>query len=103
LSRNSDGIEIAVPKGTSVKSVANGVVKYTGDINGDLTVIIQHGKYFTMSTHLSSINIAVGQEVKAGTTLGKSGINLEGEGSLLFVLSKEGRSLDPETWLKNRR
>jgi septal ring factor EnvC (AmiA/AmiB activator) len=56
-----------------------------------------------MSTHLSSINIAVGQEVKAGTTLGKSGINLEGEGSLLFVLSKEGRSLDPETWLKNRR
>jgi len=103
LNRNSDGIEIAVPKGSSVKSVANGVVKYTGDINGDLTVILQHGKYFTMSTHLSSINVAVGQEVKAGTVLGKSGINLEGEGSLLFVLSKEGKSIDPENWLKNRR
>ena len=103
LNRNSDGIEIAVPKGSSVKSVANGVVKYTGDINGDLTVILQHGKYFTMSTHLSSINVSVGQEVKAGTVLGKSGINLEGEGSLLFVLSKEGKSIDPENWLKNRR
>jgi septal ring factor EnvC (AmiA/AmiB activator) len=103
LNRNSDGIEIAVPKGSSVKSVANGVVKYTGDINGDLTVILQHGKYFTMSTHLSSINVSVGQEVKAGTVLGRSGINLEGEGSLLFVLSKEGKSIDPENWLKNRR
>ncbi len=103
LNRNSDGIEIAVPKGSSVKSVANGVVKYTGDINGDLTVILQHGKYFTMSTHLSSINVSVGQEVKAGTLLGKSGINLEGDGSLLFVLSKEGKSIDPENWLKNRR
>jgi len=103
LNRNSDGIEIAVPKGSAVKSVANGVVKYTGDINGDLTVILQHGKYFTMSTHLSSINVSVGQEVKAGTVLGRSGINLEGEGSLLFVLSKEGKSIDPENWLKNRR
>lgn len=103
LNRNADYIEIAVPKGSSVKSVANGVVKYTGDINGDLTVIIQHGKYFTMSSHLSSVSVAVGQEVKAGSVLGKSGINLEGEGSLLFILSKEGRSLDPESWLRSRR
>ncbi len=103
LNRNADYIEIAVPKGSSVKSVANGVVKYTGDINGDLTVIVQHGKYFTMSSHLSSTNVSVGQEVKAGTVLGRSGINLEGEGSLLFILSKEGRSLDPESWLRSRR
>ena len=103
LNRNADYIEIAVPKGSSVKSVANGVVKYTGDINGDLTVIVQHGKYFTMSSHLSSTSVSVGQEVKAGTVLGRSGINLEGEGSLLFILSKEGRSLDPESWLRSRR
>jgi septal ring factor EnvC (AmiA/AmiB activator) len=103
LNRKSEGIEIAAPKGSSVKSIANGIVKYTGDINGDLTVIIQHGKYFTLTTHLSSTNVAVGQEVKAGTILGKSGINLEGEGSILFILSKEGKSLDPESWLRSRR
>lgn len=103
LNRKSEGIEIAAPKGSSVKSIANGTVKYTGDINGDLTVIIQHGKYFTLTTHLSSTSVAVGQEVKAGTILGKSGINLEGEGSILFILSKEGKSLDPESWLKSRR
>ncbi len=104
LKRNSDGIELAVPKGTSVKSIANGIVKYTGDINGDLTVFVQHGKYFSTYTHLSSINVSVGQEVKGGTLLGRSGINLDGEGALLFMISNDkGSFLDPENWLKNRR
>ena len=104
LNRKSDGIELALPKGSSVKSVANGVVKYTGDINGDLTVFIQHGKYFSTYTHLSSINVSKDQEVRAGTTLGKSGINLDGEGALLFMINNEkGVFFDPESWLKNRR
>ncbi len=104
LNQKSDGIELAVPKGTSVKSVANGVVKYTGDINGDLTVFVQHGKYFSTYTHLSSINVSVGQEVRAGTLLGRSGINLDGEGALLFMMNNEkGAFFDPENWLKNRR
>ena len=104
LNRKSDGIELALPKGTAVKSLANGVVKYTGDINGDLTVFVQHGKYFSTYTHLSSINVNVGQEVKAGTLLGRSGINLDGEGALLLMISNEkGVFLDPENWLKNRR
>jgi septal ring factor EnvC (AmiA/AmiB activator) len=104
LNRKSDGIELALPKGTSVKSVANGMILYTGDINGDLTVYVQHGKYFTTYTHLSSINVSKGQEVRAGTLLGKSGINLDGEGALLFMINNEkGVFLDPENWLKNRR
>jgi septal ring factor EnvC (AmiA/AmiB activator) len=104
LNRKSDGIELAVPKGSAVKSIANGVVKYTGDINGDLTVFVQHGKYFSTYTHLSSINVSVGQEVRGGTLLGRSGVNIEGEGSLLFMISNDkGSFLDPENWLKNRR
>ena len=104
LNRKSDGIELALPKGTSVKSVANGIVKYTGDINGDLTVFVQHGKYFSTYTHLSSINVSVGQEVRAGTLLGKSGINLDGEGALMLMINNEkGVFFDPENWLKNRR
>ncbi len=104
LNRKSDGIELALPKGTSVKSVANGIVKYTGDINGDLTVFVQHGKYFSTYTHLSSINVSVGPEVRAGTLLGQSGINLDGEGALLLMINNEkGVFFDPENWLKNRR
>ena len=54
LNRKSDGIEIALPKGSSIKSVANGKVSYVGDVNGDLTIIVQHGKYFTMFTYLNN-------------------------------------------------
>jgi septal ring factor EnvC (AmiA/AmiB activator) len=104
LKRNSDGIEIALPKGSAIKSVANGVVIYVGDINGDLTVYVKHGKYFTTYSHLSSANVHAMQEVKAGTVLGRSGINLDGEGALQFMINNEkGAFLDPENWLKNRR
>jgi septal ring factor EnvC (AmiA/AmiB activator) len=104
LNRKSDGIELAAPKGTSVRSVANGKISYVGDVNGDLTIIVQHGKYFTMYTYLNNATVNVGQEVKAGTVLGKSGVNLDGEGAISFMIYNEkGVALDPESWLKNRR
>ena len=104
LNRKSDGIEIALPKGSSIKSVANGKVSYVGDVNGDLTIIVQHGKYFTMFTYLNNASVNVGQEVRAGTVLGKSGVNLDGEGALSFMIYNEkGAPLDPENWLKTKR
>ena len=104
LTRKSDGIELAAPKGTSVRSVANGKVSYVGDVNGDLTIIIQHGKYFTMYTYLNNATISVGQEVKAGTIIAKSGVNLDGEGAISFMIYNEkGVALNPESGLKNRR
>ena len=104
LTRKSDGIELAAPKGTSVRSVANGKVSYVGDVNGDLTIIIQHGKYFTMYTYLNNATISVGQEVKAGTIIAKSGVNLDGEGAISFMIYNEkGVALNPESWLKKRR
>jgi len=104
LTRKSDGIEIALPKGSPVKSVANGTVIYVGDVNGDLSIFVKHGKYFTTYSHLSSSNVHVLQEVKAGTVLGRSGINLDGEGALLFSINNEKVVFfDPESWLKNRR
>lgn len=104
LNRKSDGIEIALPKGSPVKSVANGTVIYVGDVNGDLSIFVKHGKYFTTYSHLSTANVKVMQEVKAGTILGRSGVNLDGEGALLFSINNEKVVFfDPESWLKNRR
>jgi septal ring factor EnvC (AmiA/AmiB activator) len=104
LDRKSDGIEVAVPKGTSVKSVANGTVVYVGDVNGDKTVLIKHGKYFTAFSCLSSASVSNGQEVRAGTVIGKSGINLDGEGAVLFsICNEKAVYFDPENWLKAKR
>jgi septal ring factor EnvC (AmiA/AmiB activator) len=104
LDRKSDGIEVAVPKGTAVKSVANGTVVYVGDVNGDKTVLIKHGKYFTAFSCLSSASVSNGQEVRAGTVIGRSGINLDGEGAVLFsICNEKAVYFDPENWLKARR
>lgn len=104
LERKSDGIELAVPKGTTVKSVANGTVVYVGDVNGDKTVLIKHGKYFTAFSCLSSASVSNGQEVRAGTVIGRSGINLDGEGAVLFsICNEKAVYFDPENWLKARR
>jgi septal ring factor EnvC (AmiA/AmiB activator) len=104
LDRKSDGIEVAVPKGTAVKSVANGTVVYVGDVNGDKTVLIKHGKYFTAFSCLSSSSVTNGQEVRAGTVIGRSGINLDGEGAVLFsICNEKAVYFDPENWLKARR
>ena len=104
LDRKSDGIELAVPKGTTVKSVANGTVVYVGDVNGDKTVLIKHGKYFTAFSCLSSASVSNGQEVRAGTAIGRSGINLDGEGAVLFsICNEKAVYFDPENWLKARR
>lgn len=101
---NCDGVEIAVPKGTSVKSVADGTVIYSGDIGAEQVVIVKHGKYLTTYSHLSSINISKGQDVKAGTLLGKSGTDLDGEGVLLFMVTNDkNTNLNPESWLAGKR
>jgi septal ring factor EnvC (AmiA/AmiB activator) len=99
----NDGIEIAVPEGTVVKSVADGVVSFVGDIGSELVVIVKHGKYFTSYSHLSSTSVTKGQTVKAGTALGKSGIGLEGEGALQFMIFNDKRTpLNPKSWLRGR-
>jgi septal ring factor EnvC (AmiA/AmiB activator) len=104
LVQKSDGIEIALPSGSSIKSVADGIVTYAGDIGGDQVVFVKHGKYFTSYSHLSNITVSVGQEVKAGSVLGRSGNGLDGEGSLLFMVNNEKATpLNPESWLKSRR
>lgn len=104
LTQKSDGIQIALPEGSAVKSVADGEVVYVGEINGDLAVFVRHGKYFTSYNQLSTISVSVGQEVKAGSLLGRSGKSIDGEGAIIFMISNEKAApMNPEHWLKPRR
>ena len=69
------GIDIAIPTGTPVKTTMDGRVIHAGwntQGYGNL-VIVENGAYRTYYAHLSSIPVAVGDEVKAGTTIGLSG------------------------------
>jgi len=99
----SDGITISLPVGSNVKAVADGEVSQVFDLGGEQAVLVRHGKYFTTYSHLSSANVNRGQKVRAGTVVGRSAANDEGEGEVQFMVSNEaGAFLNPESWLRRR-
>jgi septal ring factor EnvC (AmiA/AmiB activator) len=104
LTRRTDGIEISLPVGSAVRSIADGKVSWAGEVDGEQMLVVQHGKYFSGYNHLSSISVSAGQEVKAGSVLGKSGTGIDGDGLLLLmIMNDKSVPLNPEPWLKGRR
>lgn len=104
LKTSSDGIDISTPPGSSVRAVADGQVVSVFDLGGEQAVVVRHGKYFTTYSHLASVSINKGAEVKAGTTLGRAALDDSGQqGLVTFVVTNDkGGFLDPENWLKSR-
>ena len=100
----NNGIDIAVPVGSPVRSVAKGRVEYTSDDFGTYgqMIIVNHGDgYFTLYGHLSEIRVSVGQEVTPGQTIALSGETGSLKGPVLhFEVRRGGTSLNPEEWLR---
>jgi beta-lactamase regulating signal transducer with metallopeptidase domain len=73
--KNHRGIDFATPIGTSVIATADGkVLEARNNSKYGLMVLIQHGeKYQTRYSQLSSFNVNVGDVVKKGDEIGKSG------------------------------
>jgi len=65
-------------------------------------VMLKHGKYFTTYSNLASASVSKGQNVTSGQIIGKVGANLEGEGQLDFILTREAQMLNPQQWLRSR-
>ena len=102
LKGNQDFITIASPEGTVVKAVFDGEVASVFDVGGMSAVTIRHGKYFTTYSNLISVNVKKNQQIKTGQTIGRVGTNLEGEGQIDFILTRETQMLNPSSWLRNR-
>jgi septal ring factor EnvC (AmiA/AmiB activator) len=100
------GLKFAAPPGTPVRSVAGGLVRFAGWFRGyGRIVIVDHGDGFhTVSAHLAEILVGIDDVVVEGQTLGTVGEtgSLSGP-SLYFELRREGRPLDPQSWLSAAR
>jgi septal ring factor EnvC (AmiA/AmiB activator) len=102
LKGNQDFITIASPEGSIVKAVFDGEVASVFDVGGMSAVTIRHGKYFTTYSNLISVNVKKQQQIKTGQTIGRVGTNLEGEGQIDFILTRETQMLNPASWLRSR-
>lgn len=93
------GVTFGTDIGASVKAIFNGVVSKVVYIDNMQVVILQHGKYFTSYSNLSSVSVQPGQSVSTGQVLGKAGVNDDGIGSVDLLLSSEKGQDNPERWI----
>lgn len=99
---NLTNITISSEVGSTVKAVFEGTVSTVQTIDDMQVVIIQHGKYFTSYSNLSSVSVSKGQDVKTGQSIGRVAANFDGVGAIDFFMSNEKGDMDPEKWLRRR-
>jgi murein hydrolase activator len=98
-----NGINIKTRTGTPVRSIFNGKVLYTGELEGyGNLVIIGHGKDFhSLYGHLDQIDAKPNQVVQSGDIIGLSGDtgSLVGE-TLYLEMREKGKPIEPVRWFK---
>jgi murein DD-endopeptidase MepM/ murein hydrolase activator NlpD len=103
-SRRNDGLNISVPRGTSVKAAENGVVIYAGDGLKEFgnTVLVKHDSgLVTVYGHADSLSVQRGATVKRGQEVAKSGMSGDTEVPVLhFEVRKDSTPVDPTKFLQ---
>jgi murein DD-endopeptidase MepM/ murein hydrolase activator NlpD len=92
------GLDLAVPRGTSVEASADGTVSFAGWKGGygNLLVIKHADGKETRYGHLDKLNVKEGDEVKAGQEVALSGSTGKSTGPHLhFEIRENGQVLNP--------
>ncbi|MDR3646584.1 MAG: M23 family metallopeptidase [Candidatus Babeliales bacterium] len=98
------GVDLASPKGTTIKAVADGIVKEayysTGKTGYGNNIILAHNnKYKTRYAHLNSIKVKVGETVVKGQKIGTVGNTGHVKGKngfhLHFEVHVNGKPINP--------
>lgn len=97
--KHNDGINVAVPKGTSVKAAENGVVAYAGSElkgYGNLILVRHANNWVTAYAHNDKLVVKRGDKVKRGQIIAKAGrTGSVGKPQLHFELRKGSKPVDP--------
>jgi murein hydrolase activator len=98
---NNSGIKIRTPKNSGVRTIFSGEVSYVIEIPGaNHSVIVKHGKYFTVYSNLKSISVKRGDKIRIKQQIGTVGESLQtGETELELQVWKGGEKLNPAQWI----
>jgi len=103
----NDGIVIAVPENTPIRSADDGVVIYAGSglkKFGNLALVRHANDYVTIYAHAKELEVKRGDHIRRGDVIAKSGqTGAASEPQLYFELRKNSAALDPLPLLQARR
>lgn len=92
------GVDIAVPEGTPIRTMAPGRVRFAGSMAGFGTVVwMDHGgEVLTVYAHLSELRVETGESVQDRQVIGLSGATGDVTGPHLhFEIWRWGKQADP--------
>ncbi len=100
---HNDGINVAVPQGTSVKAAENGVVAYAGNElkgYGNLVLIRHANNWVSAYAHNEEILVKRGDKVRRGQIIAKAGnTGSVSQPQVHFELRKGSRPVDPTKYM----
>ena len=96
---HNDGINFAVPQGTSVKAAENGVVAYAGSelkAYGNLVLVRHANNWVSAYAHNGAVLVKRGDKVRRGQIIAKAGMTGSvSKPQVHFELRKGSRPVDP--------
>lgn len=97
------GLLIAAAGGLPVAAVADGKVAFADYYQsyGAMVILDHGGGWFSLYTHLLGLQVAKGQVLKAGESLGAVGDTVDGP-RLGFEIRHQAQPQDPQKWLKRK-
>lgn len=102
---HNDGINVAVPMGTSIKAAENGVVAYAGNElkgYGNLILIRHSNNWVSAYAHNDEILVKRGEKVRRGQIVGKAGKSGSvSQPQVHFELRKGSRPVDPTKYMSD--
>jgi septal ring factor EnvC (AmiA/AmiB activator) len=99
---NNPGLTLATEPNATVKAVFEGEVLSVFNVEGNRSVMVRHGEYFTVYANLSTVNVAKNQKITGGQVLGIADNASDGNGEIEFILMKERTNIDPEKWIRKK-
>ena len=100
-----NGVLIKAAAGSEVHAVARGRVIYAGFLRGyGMLLIVNHGNgWMSMYGNNESLLHGVGDEVEAGEAIGTASAVTGVNTGVYFELRKDGKPVDPRSWLGKHR
>lgn len=97
---DNNGIDIQTSQGGKARAVFEGVVSSVINIPGlGQTIIMSHGKYFTVYSGLNAVNVKKGDMVNTKQIIGTVGNNEDGVAVMNFQVWRGFDKMNPSGWI----